>query len=567
FLVARDFVAMLLEHFFHVIDQTIKLVASFDLLPLGLVLGRMGVSFLRHTLHFFLAQTGRRRNRDLLVFVSRTIFRRHIQDGVGINIKRDFNLRDAAGGRRNSRQMEFAERAVVLGHWPLALQHVNFYRCLAVGSGGKGLRLARGDRCVARDHARGHAAQSLDGQSQWRHVQQQQVFHVAREYARLHGGTYGNHFVRVHAFVRLLAEHFFHQCLNPRHARLSADEHVFVNFAGVHARVLHRQFARVDRTLDDVFHHLLELRPGQFFDQVLGTAGVGSDERQIDLGFHRGRKLNFGFFGCIAQTLQGHLIPFAAQVQAFIFLEFVGQPIHQALINIVTAQVGVTVGRLHLNHTFADFKNRNVEGASAEVIHSDGFFFFVFIQAVGNGRRRWLIYDTFHVQACNLARVLGRLALRVIEIRRHRNHRFRHRLAEIVFRSLLQFLQNHRRDLRRSVFLSLGHNGHVVALTHDFVRHHLHLFADFVEPAPHEALDRVNGVLWIGDGLALGHLAYQTLAGFGKPHYRRRGPSTFFIGDNFGLAAFHHRYHGVGGAQIDSDNFAHGKLPPKLVTT
>ena len=46
----------------------------------------------------------------------------------------------------------------------------------------------------------------------------------------------------------------------------------------------------------------------------------------------------------------------------------------------------------------------------------------------------------------------------------------------------------------------------------DRVGHHLHLFVDFVELASHEALDRVDGVLGIGDGLPLRHLADQALA-------------------------------------------------------
>ena len=154
--------------------------------------------------------------------------------------------------------------------------------------------------------------------------------------------------------------------------------------------------------------------------------------------------------------------------------------------------------------------------------------------------------------------VLGRLALRVVEVRGHGDDRLRHRLAEVLLRRLLQLLQDHRGDFRRRVFLAAGLDADVaVAGAHDRVRHHLHLFVDFVELAAHEALDREHGVLGVGDGLTLGDLADQPLAGLGEADDRRRDPAAFRVGDDDRLAAFHHRHHGVGRAQVDSDDLAH----------
>ena len=136
------------------------------------------------------------------------------------------------------------------------------------------------------------------------------------------------------------------------------------------------------------------------------------------------------------------------------------------------------------------------------------------------------------------------------------------RLAEIIFRSLLQLLQNHGRNLRRGIFLALRHNRHVIARLDDLVGHHLHLFIDFVVATSHEALDGVNGVFRIGDGLALGHLSDQPLAILGEADDRGRSPPTFFVGDDFGLAAFHNGDHRVGGAQVNSDNLCHCSHPP-----
>jgi hypothetical protein len=98
----------------------------------------------------------------------------------------------------------------------------------------------------------------------------------------------------------------------------------------------------------------------------------------------------------------------------------------------------------------------------------------------------------------------------------------------------------------------------------DLVRHHLHLVADLFVAPTHEALDRIDGVVGIGDRLALGHLADQTLPRFGEGDDRRGGAAPLGVGDDLGLARFQHGDHAVRGAEVDSDDLAHAK--PSLQT-
>ena len=105
-------------------------------------------------------------------------------------------------------------------------------------------------------------------------------------------------------------------------------------------------------------------------------------------------------------------------------------------------------------------------------------------------------------------------------------------------------------------------HAHVVALRDHLEGHHLHLVADFVVAAAHEALDGEDGVLRVGDGLALGHLAHQPLAALGEADNGRRSARTLFIGNDLGLAALQDRDARVGGAEIDSDNLCHGCILP-----
>ena len=384
--------------------------------------------------------------------------------------------------------MELAQSAVVLGQRTLALQHVDLYRRLAVSRSRKRLRLLGRNRGVARNHRRGHAAQRLNRQRQRRHVEQQQVFHVSCQHPRLHRSANCHDLIRVHSLMRLFAEQLFHQRLDARHARLSAHQNHFVDLAGVNACVFQGLLARTNGALNDVIHHLLQLGARQLLHQVLRPAGVSRDKRQIDFALHGGGEFDLGFFRGVPQTLERHLIALGAKIKSFVFLELFHQPIHDALVDVVAAQVRITIGGLHLNHALADFKDRNIERAPAEVVHRDGLILLL-VQPVGKRCRRGLIHNTFYVQAGNLARVFGSLALRVVKIRRNRDHGFRNRLAQIVLRRFFELLQDHGRDLRGGVFLALRDHRNVVSLTNYLVRDHLHFFVDFIKTPSHKPLD------------------------------------------------------------------------------
>src|SRR6185369_8881160 len=144
--------------------------------------------------------------------------------------------------------------------------------------------------------------------------------------------------------------------------------------------------------------------------------------------------------------------------------------------------------RFDFYNAFADFENRNVEGAAAKIKHRDRLVLLL-VQAISERRGGWLIYDSHNFEPRDLAGVLGSLTLRVIEIRRNSDDRLSDFLAEIVFSSLFELLQDHRRDLRRRPFFSTRLNPYVIAGSCNFVGHHLHFFAYLIEAPPHKALD------------------------------------------------------------------------------
>src|SRR5207237_635729 len=123
-------------------------------------------------------------------------------------------------------------------------------------------------------------------------------------------------------------------------------------------------------------------------DQVLGAAGIRRDKRQVDLGLLRGRQFFLGILRRFLQALKRLAV--TAQVDALFLLVFVRDPVDDALVEVVTTQERVAVGRFHLEHAVTYVQNRDVERTTAQVVHRDCLVGLL-VQPVGQRRSRRLV--------------------------------------------------------------------------------------------------------------------------------------------------------------------------------
>ena len=158
---------------------------------------------------------------------------------------------------------------------------------------------------------------------------------------------------------------------------------------------------------------LVELRPGQFHVEVLGS-GIGrSDEGQVDLGLLGGGELDLRLLGGLVQPLQRVLV--RGQVHALILLELGHDPLDDRLVPVVAAEVVVAGGRLDLERRRRS-RARRRRSPPAEVEHEDRLIGLL-LEAVGQRGGSGLVDDPLDVEPGDLAGVLGRLALVVVEVR------------------------------------------------------------------------------------------------------------------------------------------------------
>ncbi len=243
------------------------------------------------------------------------------------------------------------------------------------------------------------------------------------------------------------------------------------------------------------------------------------------------------FFACSAASLRRCRAILSFETSTPVeSLKLLDQVLDDALVPVVAAEAVVAGGRAHLDGrevvVLAHLEQGDVEGAAAEVEDEDELVFLALVEAVGEGGRGGLVDDAQHVEARDLAGLLGGLALGVVEVRRDGDDRVGDRLAEVLLGVALELLQDARRDLLRAcTSCRRSRPGPVGA---------------------HVALDRGDGAVDVGDGLALGGLADQHLAVLGEGDDGRGGAEALGVGDDGGLATLEDGHDGVGGAEVDT---------------
>ena len=309
-----------------------------------------------------------------------------------------------------------------------------------------------------------------------------------------------------------------HQRLNARNARRATDQHDFVDVRRLELGVVQRLHHRLATALDQAVDQFLELGPTDGHLQVLRTVLVGRDERQVDVGLRGRTQFLLGLFAGFLQTLQRHRV--LAQVDPLLFLELVGHVVDQDFVEVVTTQVRIATGADHFEDGHvtvlafgrSDFQDRDVERTATQVEDGD-LLVGLLAQSVGQRGRRRLVDDPSHFQPGDLAGILGGLPLRVVEVRRHGDHGLVDLVSQVRLGRFLELAQHHRRDFLRRVLLVARLDLHVVVLAaRDLVGHHLLFRLDFAVPSAHEALDRVDRLRGIGDGLPPRRFADQRFA-------------------------------------------------------
>ena len=416
-------------------------------------------------------------------------------DAVGVDVETDFDLRDASGGRCDTVESEESEGLVVACKITLALQNMDLNRSLAVRCCGEDLALLSRDRRIAFDDSGVDASFGLNTEGQRGNVQKQQVFEFAAEHTALNGRADCDTLIGVDALEGFFAHNLLDRFLNCRHTAGTAYQEDLVQVARLQVRIAQ---GLTDRTCAGVYQvgsHLFELASGESHVKMFRAICVSSDEGEVDLGLGHAGQFDLRFFSCLFQSLKSHLV--VAQIHAVLSLEGICHPVDDSLVEVIAAEAVIAGSCQHFLDAVAHIDDGNIESAAAEVEYHD-LLALLFVHTISKCRGCRLIDDTADIQTSDLACVLRRLTLCVIEVSRNRDDSIRHLLAEIGLRVRFHLGKNHRGNLLRCIILAV--NGHLVV-------------------GAHFTLDGTYCAVRVGDSLTLCNLSDDTLAFFGERHH------------------------------------------------
>mmetsp|Transcript_21951 Transcript_21951/g.86050 ORF Transcript_21951/g.86050 Transcript_21951/m.86050 type:complete len:536 (+) Transcript_21951:2893-4500(+) len=411
-------------------------------------------------------------------------------------------------------------------------------RRLPVLEGREVLGLGDGDGRVALDDTLDQATHGLQAERQRDHIQQQDlaIGGVARELVGLDGSADRHDLVRIQVGQHLAAEQLAHGSSHNRHARGATHHHGALHIGRLDLGVTQHALDGRQRLGDQRLGQGLELGAGHGHTQLAGVQRRDKlgrlDRRQSLLGCPRGNQHR----ALVVRRVEGP----AGE-----------RPIGKGAVEVVATQGGITAGRHHLEHAPRQAQQRDVEGAAAQVVDGVEAFAGV-VQAVGNGRRRGLVDEAKHLQAGQFRRILGGLALRVVEIGGHRDDGAEQVVIERVFGAEAQRRQDFGRHLDRTLDAVAGCDGQHAGALLEAVRQTLGI-GDVGDAAAHEALDRherVFGVVSLGRqrlGTDLAAALRQVA------HRRRQDHPPLGVGQALGHAMPHRRDERVRGAQVNAD--------------
>ncbi|ROW05767.1 hypothetical protein VMCG_05263 [Cytospora schulzeri] len=512
-------VGELVQGLLSVVDNAVGAVGSLNgslalLVGLGVLLG-----VLDHLLDLVVGQTRAGGNGDRLVLVGGLVLGMDVDNGVGINVEGNLDLRDTTVGRGDADQLEVAEHLVVLDELTLTLVDLDLNSSLEVGGSREDLGLLGGDGGVAVDQTSEDTTEGLNTQGQRSNVQEQKVLNLTREDSTLDSSTNGDSLIRVDGLGGVTAEDALDGLSDLGHAGHTTNEDNLLDVLGLEAGVLEGLLDGLDGPADERVDHLLKLSTGELQVDVLGAGGISGDEGQVDVSLERRRQLDLSLLSSLTDTLDSHAV--AGQVESGGLLEVLNHVANEVDVEVLTTEVGVTVGRLDLEDTVLDLQDGDIESTTTKIVDSDNTVGLL-LETVGEGSSGGLVNDTENVQASDLTGILGGLTLGVVEVGRDGNNGVLDGLAEVGLGGLLHLLEDESTDLGRRVVLATGRDpGVAVGVLDNLVWHLLDVALDLNvgELSADQSLGGEEGVLGVNDGLTLGGNTDQTLAILGEGNY------------------------------------------------
>ncbi len=201
-------------------------------------------------------------------------------------------------------------------------------------------------------------------------------------------------------------------------------------------------------------------------------------------------------------------------------------------------------------------KNRNVESAATEIVDRDDSVL-LFVEAVGERRGRGFVHQAQNFETGDAPCIFRGLTLRIVEIRGHGNDGFRDRRSEKTLGVTLELAKDKSRDFRRRIGFFTNPDAEHFSRLQVFGKtkgEELQFFLNVVNPASHQAFDRVDGALRRLSEVIARRISDDRLVVLVQRDDRWHKIRSIVAGDYDRTLPLHKGHERVRGAQVDADD-------------
>ena len=434
---------------------------------------------------------------------------------------------------------------------------------LVVTACGVNLLLLGGNGSVSGDDDGHDTTDGLDTLGEGSDIQKEEVLDLGgtltREDSGLNGSTVGNSLIGVDGSVEGLAvEEFFEHGLDLGDSGGTTNEDNFVDLGLGDGGIL-KDLLYGGHALSEFSHaKLLELGTSDVNVEIL-TFGKGLAE---DFGRMSAGQNSLGLLTLGSEAT--HSSGVTLDIITGLLLEGGNAEVDEDIVEILTTEMGVTIGGLDLENTILDFEEGDIESATTEIEDKNVLLTLtLFVETVSDSSGGGLVDDTGDVESCDGTGILGGISLGVIEISWDSDDSGLDGLTEISLSNFLHLGEDHGGDLlslELLLFTLEVDNDHGLllgaGLDLEGPKSDIRLDSLVRELATDESLGIEDGVLGVSGGLVLGRVTDETLL-LSEGNVGWGGVDTLIVGNDLDLVVLPHSNAGVSGSQINSDGTSH----------
>ena len=222
----------------------------------------------------------------------------------------------------------------------------------------------------------------------------------------------------------------------------------------------------------------------------------------------------------------------------------------QRVVVVISPQRGVAAGGYDFKHALCQPQDGDVKRAAAQVKNGICTLAAI-VKPICDGSGGGLIDQAQHVEARQLRRIFGRLALGIVEISRHRDDCAIQVIAQGIFCAIPQGSQYLGTHLNGGFFALHSLQAQHAGVIHKPIRQ-LVRSSHILETAAHEALDRSQGIFGIKRQRGFRLEANLPTITRQIPDHRWENHPALLVGQAFGNAMAHRSDQGVRGTQVDT---------------